>query len=103
MLHGMVVLFDFSLPQHAAMWTLFLVAFFTLLRKSNLVTDNTRDISSKVLSKVITRADLVFTDSGAQIFVRATKPFSFSSVLLHCRCPVFRDLGCVQSLLYAII
>ena len=34
-LHGMVVLFDFSLPQHAAMWTLFLVAFFTLLRKSN--------------------------------------------------------------------
>ena len=95
----MVVLFDFSLPLHAAMWTLFLVAFFTLLRKSNLVTDNTRDISSKV----ITRADLVFTDSGAQIFVRATKPLSFSSVLLHCRCPVFRDLGCVQSLIYAII
>ena len=72
-LYGMFVLFDFSLPLHAAMWALFLVAFFTLLRKSNLVADNPQDISSKV----ITRADLVFTDSGAQIFVRATKTIQF--------------------------
>jgi len=72
-LHGMFVLFDFSLPLRATMWALFLVAFFTLLHISNLVTNNLRDISFKV----ITRADLVFTDSGAQIFVRATKTIQF--------------------------
>ena len=72
-LHGMFVLFDFSIPRHAAMWALFLVVFFTLLRKSNLVSDTPRDISSMV----ITRTDLFF-------LIRATKPFSFSSVLLHC-------------------
>ena len=53
------------LPLHAAMWALFLVAFFTFLRKSNLVPDNTRQISSKV----ITRANLVFTSAGANIHV----------------------------------
>lgn len=72
-LHGMFVLFDFSLPLRATMWALFLVAFFTLLHISNLVTNNLRDISFKL----ITRADLVFTDSGAQIFVRATKTIQF--------------------------
>lgn len=72
-LRGMFVLFDFSLPLRAAMWALFLIAFFTLLHKSNLVTNNLQDISFKV----ITRADLVFTDSGAQIFVRATKTIQF--------------------------
>ena len=59
-LHGMFVLFDFSIPRHAAMWALFLVVFFTLLRKSNLVTDTPRDISSMV----ITRTDLFFFDQG---------------------------------------
>lgn len=44
-----------------------------LLHKSNLVADNPRDISSKV----ITRVDLVCTDSGAQIFVRATNTIQF--------------------------
>ena len=64
LLHGTFVLFNFSLPLHAAMWALFLVAFFILLHKSNLVTNNNGDISCKV----ITRADLVFTASGVQIF-----------------------------------
>ena len=53
------------LPLPAAIWALFLVAFFTFLRKSNLVPDNTRQISSKV----ITRANLVFTSAGANIHV----------------------------------
>lgn len=68
-LHAAFDLFNFSLPLHAAMWALFLVAFFTFLRKSNLVLDNPRQISPKV----ITRADLVFTSSGANIHVSATK------------------------------
>ena len=68
-LHATFALFDFSLLLHAAMWALFLVAFFTFLRKSNLVPDNRRQISPKV----ITQANLVFTSSGANIHVSATK------------------------------
>ena len=51
------------------MCALILVAFFTFLHKSNLVPDNTRQISPKV----ITRAHLVFTSLGADIHVSATK------------------------------
>ena len=69
MLHAAFDLFNFHIPLHAAMWALFLVAFFTFLRKSNLVPDNTRQISSKV----ITRANLVFTSAGANIHVSAMK------------------------------
>ena len=68
-LHAAFALFDFSIPLHAAMWALLLVAFFTFLRKSNLVPDNRRQISPKV----ITRANLVFMSSGANIHVSATK------------------------------
>ena len=68
-LHAAFDLFNFRIPLHAVMWALFLVAFFTFLRKSNLVPDNTRQISSKV----ITRANLVFTSAGANIHVSATK------------------------------
>ena len=68
-LHAPFDLFHFCIPLHAAMWALFLVAFFTFLRKSNLVPDNTRQISSKV----ITRANLVFKSAGANIHVSATK------------------------------
>lgn len=39
-LHAASALFNFSIPLHATMWALFLVAFFTFLRKSNLVPDN---------------------------------------------------------------
>ena len=68
-LHAAFDLFTFSIPLHTAMWNLFLVAFFAFLRKFNLVPDDTRQISSKV----ITRANLVFTSSGANIHVSATK------------------------------
>ena len=68
-LHAAFDLFNFHIPLHAAMWALFLAAFFTFLLKSNLVPDNTRQISSKV----ITRANLVFKSVGANIHVSATK------------------------------
>ena len=68
-LHAAFDHFNLSLPLHAAMWALFLVAFFTFLRKSNLVPDNPRRISPKV----ITRASLAFTPVGANIRVSATK------------------------------
>ena len=68
-LHAAFDLFNFRIPFHAPMWALFLVPFFTFLRKSNLVPDNMRQISSKV----ITWANLVFTSAGANIHVSATK------------------------------
>ena len=68
-LHAACNSFDFSIPLHAAMWALFLVAFFTFLRKSNLLPDNKRQISPKVINW----APLVFTSSGTNIHVSATK------------------------------
>ena len=62
-LHAAFDLFNFHIPLHAAMWALFLVAFFTFLRKSDLVPDNT----------VITQANLVFTSGGANIHVSTPK------------------------------
>ena len=55
------------------MWALFLIAFFTFLRKSNLVPDDPRQISPKV----ITKANLAFTPSGAYIHVSATKTLQY--------------------------
>lgn len=67
-LHAASDLFNFSIPLHATMWALFVIAFFTFLHKSNLVPDNPQQISSKV----ITWANLVFTPSGANIHVSAS-------------------------------
>ena len=59
----MVHLFDFSNPFHVAMWALFLVAFYSFLRKSNLVVDRAAQVSSKV----ILRSDLRFDASFAYV------------------------------------
>ena len=52
-LHAAFDLFYFSIPLHATMWALFLVAFFTFLCKSNLVLDNLLQISPKVITRQI--------------------------------------------------
>lgn len=83
-LHAAFELFNFSIPLHAAMWALFLVSFFTFLRKSNLVLDNPRQISPKV----ITRANLVFTSSGANVHVSATKTIQCQQRSLSLPIPV---------------
>ena len=72
-LHAAFDFFNFSIPLHATMWALFLVVFFTFLHKSNLVPDNPRQISPKV----ITRTNLVFTPSGANIHVSASKTIQY--------------------------
>ena len=66
-------LFTLDTPLHAAMWALFLVAFFTFLRKSNLVPDAPNCISSKVPL----RSDLVFTSQGATLHIRASKTIQY--------------------------
>ena len=64
----MVSLFDISKPIQAAIRALFLVAFFSFLRKSNLVIQSDRVISPKVPR----RSDLHVSQYGAFLNIRAT-------------------------------
>ena len=80
-------LFQLDKPLHAAMWALFLVAFFTFLRKSNLVPD----VANRISSKVPLRADLVFDSHGATLYIAASKTvpttFFVNSLASHSRFP----------------
>ena len=78
-LNTAVDIFNFSIPLHAALWALFLVASFSFLRKSNLVPDNPRQISPKL----ITQANLVFTWGLIYMFL-IRRPSSISNVLWFC-------------------
>ena len=100
-LHAAFDLFYFSIPLHATMWALFLVAFFTFLCKSNLVPDNPRQISPKVITCI---GQIWSSPPQALIFMsQLLKPFSASSALLFCLFP--RSLGLVfaPSLRYVAI
>ena len=55
------------------MWALFLVAFFTFLRKSNLVPD----VANRISSKVPLRVDLVFDSCGATLHIAASKTIQY--------------------------
>ena len=59
-------LLDFDIPWHAALWALCLVAFYSFLRKSNLVVDRASFISSK--SPLC--SDLLFSSHGATLCIR---------------------------------
>ncbi|XP_073248534.1 uncharacterized protein [Porites lutea] len=81
------------LPLHAAMWALFLVAFFTFLRKSNLVSD----VADRISTKVPLRPDLEFSSQGASLHIKASKTIQYQqrslSIPLPCipgsqLCPV---------------
>ena len=69
--------FDFDNPLHVAMWALFLVAFYSFLRKSNLVVDRAAHVSPKVLL----RSDLCFDASFVYLTVRASKTIQFQERL----------------------
>lgn len=85
MLHRMALFFDLSLPLHAAMWALFLVAFFSFLRKSNLVVDSLRSISSP---KVVRRGQLIFKEHTAYLRIFETKTIQFAQRSLSIPLPV---------------
>ena len=70
-------MFNATQPLQAAMRALFLVAFFSFLRKSNLVVPSAHVISPKVPR----RLDFHMSQHGAFLNIRATRPFSFSSGL----------------------
>ena len=69
----MVSLLDPSNPFQAAMQALFLVAFFSFLRKSNLVVQ----LASVMSPKVPRRSDFHPSQHGAFLNIRATKTIQF--------------------------
>ena len=72
LLLSMARLFNLGNPLHAAMWALFLVAFFSFLRQSNLVAAS----PSATSDKLPRRCDLVLAPEGAFLQIRATKTSS---------------------------
>ena len=70
MLHRTAFFFDLRIPLHAAMWALFLVAFFSFLRNSNLVVKNMRSVSSV---KVLCCSHLILNENTAFLRILATK------------------------------
>ena len=73
LLSRMVSLFDATQPLQAAMRALFLVAFFSFLRKSNLVVPSARVNSPKVPR----RSDFHMSQHGAFLNIHATKTIQF--------------------------
>ena len=85
MLHHMACFFDLCIPLHAAMWALFLVAFFSFLRNSNLVVKNMRSISSV---KVLRCSHLILNENTAFLRILATKTIQFAQRSLNIPLPV---------------
>ena len=83
LLLSMARLFNLGNPLHAAMWALFLVAFFSFLRKSNLVVDS----PSATSDKLPRRCDFVLAPEGAFLQIRATKTIQFKQRILSIRLP----------------
>ena len=83
LLLSMARLFNLGNPLHAAMWALFLVAFFSFLRKSNLVADS----PSATSDKLPCRCDFVLAPEGAFLQIRATKTIQFKQRILSIPLP----------------
>ena len=75
-----------SCPLHLCMKALFLVAFFSLLRKSNLVPLTRAQVSSSS-GCFLRRRDLLFTPDGAVLRVFKTKTLQFNERVLEIPLP----------------
>lgn len=61
---------DMNCPSHAMIWALFLVAFFSFLRKSNLVSSTASTFDCQ---RDLTRRDIKFTTSGCFLHIKWSK------------------------------
>lgn len=69
-------LLDFRHPFHVCMWTIFLVAFFSLLRKSNLVPTTIADVTSASATH-LRISDVSFHQDHCTLHVHKTKTIQF--------------------------
>ena len=77
-LHKIYSILDLSIPSHTVFWSLFLLAFFTLSRKSNLVTSG-----KKHSSKQVSRGDIQLGTNGLMVNFNWTKTIQFGQKVLQ--------------------
>lgn len=80
-------LLDFSLPLHVCMWAIFLVAFFSLLRKSNLVPTTLADVTSDSATH-LKIGDVSFHQDHCTLHVHKTKTIQFRQRALEIVLPL---------------
>ena len=66
---------DLTVPCHAALWTLFTTAFFSSLRKSNLVATSAPSFNCDLH---VSRRDIKFTDAGVLLRIKWSKTRQFN-------------------------
>ena len=81
MLIGIYRLLDLSRPSHAAIWALVLVAFFSLLRKSNLLPATYQEVRN-INSPHLRRCHIHFNTQRVILSVHKTKTIQFKQRVL---------------------
>lgn len=66
---------DFSIPAHATLWAMFLIAFFTFLRKSNLTL---KSVACFNPDTDLTRADIIVRDNFLILQIKKSKTVQFN-------------------------
>ena len=90
MLIGIYHLLDLSRPFHAAVWALLLVAFFSLLGKSNLLPATYQQVMNKD-SPHLRRCNIHFNAKGVTLSVYKTKTIQFKQRVLTIHLPRRRN------------
>ena len=80
-------LLDFRSPLHVCMWAVFLVAFFSLLRKSNLVPTSLADATSGSAPH-LRLCDVTFAQDHCTLLVHKTKTIQFGQRALQIVLPL---------------
>ena len=76
------IMLDFRHPLHVCLWTIFLVAFFSLLRKSNLVPTTIADVNSASATH-LRICDVSFHQDHCTLHVHKTKTIQFKQRALE--------------------
>lgn len=88
LLHQIRSALQVSIPFHAAIWALFLVAFFSFLRKSNLTAPMATSFDP---ARHLTRSDFKFTPTGAVLRIKWSKTRQHKDGLLLVPLPSIPD------------
>ena len=92
-------LLDTSITSQSVLWCLFLVAFFSFLRKSNLTTPSAQAFDP---GKHLTREDIKFISQGAVLRIRWSKTRQHHKGILLVPLPLIPGQSSAQSLLFGI-
>ena len=99
MLRRIYGLLDTSIASQSALWCLFLVAFFSFLRKSNLTASSAQAFDP---GKHLKREAIKFTSQGAVLCTRWSKTRQHREGILLVPLPLIPGSSSAQSLLFGI-